>query len=429
MAKTSANAKLHKAKIEKKDEFYTQLKDIANELKHYKNHFKDKVVYCNCDDPLASDFFKYFFLNFKYLGLKELITTCYKSQNFKEFSAEDSPKKAYAIKITRDCEVDTVGEPSELLAEIEKLLSLSLSDRPSQSAETIEAFEKNKHKLKSKTKPLKPDKPKNKGQSLLSIFEDKDLGNAGDFRSQDCIELLKQSDIVVTNPPFSLFREYIAQLMEYKKKFIIIGNENAITYKEIFKLIKDNKIWLGINRVKTFRIPNDNDISKNVYVENGIKYAKFGNVIWFANLDYSKRHEILESLYSYAQTPENYPKYDNYDAINVDKTKEIPTDYEGVMGVPITFLDKYNPEQFEIIALGIVGSIDFTCNKKMEILDKNGNSTGKFTFNAKGTLYRKYNPKIDKAPAFKDCETGELYSSIYARILIKKRPLQGEERG
>ena len=168
---------------------------------------------------MASNFFKYFFLNFKHLGLKELITTCYKSQNFKEFSAEDSPKKSYAIKITRDCKVDTVGESSEILAEIEKLLSLSLSDSPTQSKETIEAFEKNKHKLKSKTKLLKPDKPKNKGQSLLSIFEDKDLGNAGDFRSEDCIELLKQSDIVVTNPPFSLFREYVSQLVEYKKSF------------------------------------------------------------------------------------------------------------------------------------------------------------------------------------------------------------------
>lgn len=234
--KMAKNANLHSAKNAKKDEFYTQLSDIENELKHYKSHFKDKVVYCNCDDPLASNFFKYFFLNFKHLGLKELITTCYKSQNFREFSAEDSPKRAYAIKITRDCEVDVVGDSYELLAEIEKLLSLSLSDSPIQSKETIESFEKNKHKLHTKTTPLKPDKPKNKGQSLLPVFEDKDLGNAGDFRSQDCIELLKQSDIIVTNPPFSLFREYVAQLIEYNKKFIIIGNKNATSYKEIFSL-------------------------------------------------------------------------------------------------------------------------------------------------------------------------------------------------
>lgn len=361
MAKTSSNAKLHKAKIEKKDEFYTQLVDIANELKHYKNHFKNKVVYCNCDDPLASNFFKYFFLNFKYLGLKELITTCYKSQNFREFSAEDSPKKSYAIKITRDCKVDTVGESSEILVEIEKLLSLSLSDSPTQSKETIEAFEKNKHKLKSKTKLLKPDKPKNKGQSLLSIFEDKDLGNAGDFRSQDCIELLKQSDIVVTNPPFSLFREYIAQLVEYNKKFVIVAHQNAIKYKEIFPLIKDGKLWLGMG----FRGGAGHFI--NVHYED---YATAGDhregmirvsgVIWLTNLDIKKRHEILETVYTYSKYPEKYLKYDNYDAINVDKTNEIPMDYDGVMGVPITFLDKYNPEQFKIIyhlGNGIVNGI------------------------------------------------------------------------
>ena len=363
MAKKSANANLHKAKVEKKDEFYTQLSDIEKELFHYKAHFKNKVVYCNCDDPLASNFFKYFFLNFKYLGLKELITTCYKSQNFREFSAEDSPKKAYAIKITRDCEVDTVGEPSEVLAEIEKLLSLSLSDSPTQRAETIEAFEKNKHKLKSKTKQLKPDKPKNKGQSLLSIFEDKNLDNAGDFRSQDCIELLKQSDIVVTNPPFSLFREYVAQLIEYEKKFIIIGNQNAASYKEIFALIKENKLWLGAS-IKSgdreFGVPKYYPLeASGIRIDNkGNRFIRVKGVRWFVNLDYPKRHEVLETINSYAKTPEKYPKYDNYDAINVDKTIDIPMDYDGVMGVPITFLDKHNPEQFEIVGLSASAGYD-----------------------------------------------------------------------
>ena len=355
MTKTSANANLHKAKIEKKDEFYTQLNDIENELSHYKAHFKNKVVYCNCDDPLASNFFKYFFLNFKYLGLKELITTCYKSQNFREFSAEDSPKKAYAIKITRDCEVDIAGNYCELLTEIEKLLSLSLSDSPTQSAETIEAFEKNKHKLKSKTKPLKPDKPKNKGQSLLSIFEDKDLDNAGDFRSQDCIKLLKRSDIVVTNPPFSLFREYVAQLVEYNKKFVIIMPLNAITYKEIFKFIRDDKLWLGYgfksgNAYFKVKGKSAEDFASGVYDEK-TGLVKFRNVTWGTNLDIKKRHEIFETINSYAKHPERYPKYDNYDAINVDKVADIPMDYDGVMGVPITFLDMYNPEQFEILGL------------------------------------------------------------------------------
>ena len=377
MAKTSANANLHKAKTEKKDEFYTQLNDIENELSHYKTHFKNKVVYCNCDDPLASNFFKYFFLNFKYLELKELITTCYKSQNFREFSAEDSPKKAYAIKITRDCEVDTVGEPSEVLSEIEKLLSLSLSDSPVQSKETIEAFEKNKHKLKSKTTPLKADKTQSKGQSLLPIFEDKDLDNAGDFRSQDCIELLKQSDIVVTNPPFSLFREYVAQLVEYNKKFVIIGNKNAITYKEIFALIKENKIWLGCSIVNEFLKPVETDGVRKIVTTKEVN----GLTRWFVNLDYPKRHEIFDTIYTYSKYPEKYPKYDNYDAINVDKTNEIPTDYYGVMGVPITFLDKHNPEQFEIIGID-------------RYVDDNPTPGKRFTINGRET---------------------------YARILIKKR--------
>ena len=234
----------------------------------------------------------------------------------------------------------------------------------------------------------------------------KQLKGDGDFRSKECIELLKQADVVVTNPPFSLFREYVAQLMEYNKKFIIIGNDNCRTYKEVFKLIKGNKLWCGYNHVKEF------------IKADGSK-QQFGNVSWYTNVDISKRYERLDLYRKY--TPEEYPKYDNYDAINVDKVSDIPVDYDGVMGVPITFLDKHNPNQFEIIDLGIVGSCEFTNNRKMEILDKNGNGTGKFTYNAKGTLYRKFNPNKDKVPAFKDADTGELYSSIYARVLIKRK--------
>ena len=302
-------------------------------------------------------------------------------------------------------------------------LSLSLSHSPTQ--ELLENFEKNKHKLHSKTTELKSDKAQ-KERSLFDILEDEDTNNAGDFRSKDCIELLKQADIVVTNPPFSLFREYVAQLMEFDKKFLIIGNVNAITYKEIFKLIKENRLWLGASihsGDREFGVPQHYPLeAAGVRVdEKGNKFIRVKGVRWFVNLDYKQRHEPLETIHFYSKSPEKYPKYDNYNAINVDKTAEIPMDYEGVMGVPITFLDKYNPEQFEILALGIVGSIDFTCNKKMEILDKFGKGTGKFTFNAKGTLYRKFNPKTDKAAAFKDCETGELYSSIYARVIIQKR--------
>ncbi|MCR2090016.1 adenine-specific methyltransferase EcoRI family protein [Campylobacter upsaliensis] len=315
-------------------------------------------------------------------------------------------------------------------------LSLSLSNRKTQSQETLKAFEDNKHKLfenfraklESDPKDLQATQNKSKKSykqpSLFPLNEDKGLNNAGDFRSKDCIELLKLADIVVTNPPFSLFREYVAQLVEYDKKFLMIAPLNAITYKEVFKLIKENKLWLGYgfragNAYFKIKKEAGKNFANGVYDEK-TGLVKFRNVTWVTNLTHKKRNEILETIASYKKNPEQYPKYDNYDAINVDKTIEIPLDYDGIMGVPITFLDKHNPKQFEIVALGIVGSVDFTCNKKMEVLDKFGNSTGKFTFNAKGTLYRKFNPHTDKTPAFKDCESGELYSSIYARILIRK---------
>ncbi|XVJ51558.1 MAG: modification methylase [Vampirovibrio sp.] len=364
----SLNKNLHKAKDSKKDEFYTQLADIERELKHYKHHFKDKVVYCNCDDPRVSNFFHYFSHNFESLGLKKLMATCYKSQQVDLFSQNDVEQAVY-LEYTGDKNGNFIPDTEEI-----------------------------------DIKPLKDD---------------------GDFRSEESIALLKQADIVVTNPPFSLFREYVAQLIEYDKQFVILGNMNAITYKEIFKLIKDGKLWFGAS-IKSgdreFGVPHDyplNAASCRVD-ENGNKFIRVKGVRWFTNLDYKERHEDLILYKKYI--PEDYPKYDNYDAINVDKTKDIPMDYEGAMGVPITFIDKYNPEQFDIIALGIVGSIDFTKNKKMEILNKDGRPTGKFTFNAKGTLYKIYNPIIDiKPPAFQDCETGQLYSSIYARIIIKNK--------
>ncbi len=283
------NKYLQQAKTSKKDEFYTQLTDIEKELKHYKQHFKDKVVYCNCDDPRVSSFFHYFSYNFEKLGLKKLITTCYKNQNLDLFSQNNSERAVY---------LEYVGD-------------------------------KNQNKL--------PEKEEIKVNYLKGD---------GDFRSKECIELLKLSDIVVTNPPFSLFREYVSQLVEYNKKFLIIGNLNAITYKEIFNLFKTNKIWFGYNSVKRFTMP-ENYIHNSVIVEKGVNYAIFGNICWYSNLDIAKRHEnmILYKTYN----PSEYPKYDNYDAIEVSKTKDIPMDFEGVMGVPITFLDKYNPDQFEII--------------------------------------------------------------------------------
>ena len=268
----SNNSNLHRAKKAKNDEFYTQLSDIENELIHYQEHFNDKVVYCNCDDPTQSNFVKYFQINFDKLNLKKLIATGYK-------------KNCRGLKLIYDsnCKDANVEE----------------------------------------------------------------LEGDGDFRSEECVELLKQADIVVTNPAFSLFRQYVAQLVKYDKKFLIIGNINAITYKEIFPLIKANKIWIGYNFNKTMEFQLDESYEKWNEIRDGKKYGKVPAIAWFTNLDVKKRHEFLTLTEKY--DPAKYPKYDNYDAINVDKTVDIPKDYDGVMGVPITFLDKYNPEQFEIV--------------------------------------------------------------------------------
>jgi hypothetical protein len=286
------NSTEHKVLKAKNDEFYTQLSDIEQELKHYKNHFKDKVVYCNCDDPRISNFFRYFSCNFVRLGLKKVITTCYKNQNRGLFSQNDSEQAVY-LEYEGDKDWNSVPDPKEI-----------------------------------GTKPLKGD---------------------GDFRSNECIEFLKRADIVVTNPPFSLFRDYVAQLIEYNKKFLIIGSQNAITYRGIFSLMKENKIWLGYTHPKKFIVPDYYEQREfgSWRDENGVNWRILGNVCWFTNLDVSKRHEKIILCKSY--NPDEYPKYDNYDAINVDKIKDIPKDYDGVMGVPLTFMDKYNPDQFEII--------------------------------------------------------------------------------
>lgn len=305
-----ANKNLNVAKEAKKDEFYTQLADIENELKHYRHHFKGKTILCNCDDPYESNFFKYFANNFNAFGLRKLIATCYNGSpvqgselmiDFGDFS--DEPKKiAYKVEITEVTDVNGDGRID--LADVRYLIQ--------------------------------------NDKNVLSVLKEN-----GDFRSRECIELLKEADIVVTNPPFSLFREYVAQLMEYEKRFIIIGHQNAITYKEIFPLIKDNKIWLGYGfkgGAGHFTSPYEDVATAGNHRKGMIRVS---GVNWFTNLEISKRHEELILYRTYS--PDEYPKYDNYDAINVDKTKDIPCDYEGIMGVPITFLDKYNPKQFEII--------------------------------------------------------------------------------
>lgn len=312
--KIGGNTNLARANREKNDEFYTRLTDIEKELRHYRKHFKGKTILCNCDDPFESNFFKYFVLNFNKLGLKKLIATCYATSSIsnKELSLskvlgndeakEGRPYKAVVTKI-----YDATGDGGIDMLDVAELFKMGENE-------------------------------------LTELKED------GDFRSEECLELLKEVDIVVTNPPFSLFREYVAILVEYDKKFIIIGNQNAITYKEIFPLLKDNIIWLGNNNPapKLFYVPTLLEERKNIKKdENGDLVATFGNICWFTNLDIKKRHEDLILIRKYNE--EDYPKYDNYDAIEVSRVKNIPYDYEGIMGVPITFLDKYNPDQFEII--------------------------------------------------------------------------------
>ena len=283
---------LTEAKRAKKDEFYTQRVDIENELRHYRAHFAGKVVLCNCDDPRQSEFFKYFAENFEKLKLKRLIATCYKSQDVDLFSqgqCERAIKQVY--------EGDKNG-------------NMIVDD------------------------------------DEVGVFE---LNGDGDFRSEECIEILKEADVVVTNPPFSLFREYVAQLMKYSKKFLIIGNKNAITCSEVFQLIKENQIWPGVRGFAGgmwFRAEYEGKTDKII---NGKRFVNVPS-IWFTNLDHQKRHEILPLYKKYSA--EEFPKYDNFDAINVDKTSDIPYDYDGMMGVPITFIDKYNPEQFELIGIG-----------------------------------------------------------------------------
>ena len=287
------NINLNNAAKVKNDEFYTQLEDIEEEVIYYQKHLKGKTIYLNCDDPRESNFFKYFLDNFDNLGLKKLISSCYKNQDYSLFNVSEKKEQAFWLKYS--------GEKHN-------------SETP-----TIEAIG-------------------------VNYFN----GN-GDFRSEESISLLKESDIVITNPPFSLFREYVAQLIKYNKKFLILGSFNAITYKDFFPLVKDNKVWLGINNGEMiFELPK-NSGNNNTYEVDGKTYANFGNIAWWTNLSHPKRSEKLNLQKIY--TPSKYPKYDNYDAINVDKVTDIPKDYRGIMGVPITFIDKHNPKQFEIVGM------------------------------------------------------------------------------
>jgi hypothetical protein len=358
-----ANKDLHNAKKVKNDEFYTQLSDIEKECRHYKVHFKGKIIFCNCDDPYESEFFKYFALNFNHLGLKKLLASCY------------------------------IGSP---IANTQ--LSLfdfeSAENKTTKSPHKIEITEMaDENAGEARGLPLVEYLLRNRKNVLTRLQGD------GDFRSDECVEMLKEADIVVTNPPFSLFREYIAQLMEYGKKFLIIGNVNAISYKEIFPLFKYNKIWMGPSihsGDREFILPknfivDENRINAHNYRvdEKGNRYLRVMGIRWFTNLDVSTRHEKLDLYKKY--TPEEYPHYDNYDAIEIGKVAEIPADWDGAMGVPVSFLDKYNPDQFDILGLSASAGYD------AEIVGI---------------------PKYEK---FKDARPLINGKNTYARILIKRK--------
>lgn len=318
------NSNLHAAKVAKNDEFYTMLTDIEKEMSHYKDFFKGKVVYCNCDDARESNFFKYFSLNFEFLGLKKLITTGYKAEG-----------KGVVLIYEGDKNGNRKVEDDEIVV--------------------------------------------------------RELDGSGDFRSEECIEFLKEADVVVTNPPFSLFREYVKQLMDYGKKFIIVGNMNAITYKEIFPYVKEDKLWWGASITsgdRKFYVPDNYPLEAAGcgIDEEGRRFIRVKGVRWWTNLTNTKRNTPLDLYKRYSNEYKEYPKYDNYDAININKTSDIPMDYDGVMGVPITFFDKYCPTQFEIV--GMMSGV------KDKVFVNGNDGRAKFYVDGKG---------------------------VYARFLIKRR--------
>lgn len=364
----AGNETFARATRDKKDEFYTQLVDIEAELRHYRDQFRGKVVLCNCDDPYESNFFKFFAMNFAQLGLKKLITTSYAGSPItgEQLSLLDvdgmpegtPPKPAYRVEITEVPDANNDGAID--LADVEYLLR---SDR-----------------------------------NVLKL-----LDGHGDFRSAECLALLGEADIIVTNPPFSLFREYIATLVEHDKQFLVLGNQNAVTYGDVFRLIKDNRLWFGYDNggEKWFRVPNTyvhtTDTSK-IKVEGGIRFLAMKNIAWFTNLDTTKRHEVLTLYKRY--TPEEYPRYSNYDAVEVSRYMDIPQDYDGAMGVPITFLFRYNPDQFEILG------------NSESLAEPIANYAQRGTYN--GTGQRFYLPQADGR-----------HRRLYDRVVIRRTGADG----
>lgn len=359
------NASLSRAKTNKEDEFYTQLEDVERELKHYRKHFKGKIVYLNCDDPRVSAFFHFFSYNFEKFGLKKLIATCYKNQERDLFSEHDS-RRAIFLEYEGDKDGDRIPGDDEIEVNF--------------------------------------------------------LEGDGDFRSREAIELLKQADIVVTNPPFSLFREYVAQLIEYDKKFLILANQNAITLKEIFPLLKDEKMWLGANSGDmSFRVPDHyTERATRFWTDDtGQKWRSFGNMCWFTNLDYRKRYEDL-ILYKTYNT-EEYPAYDNFDAIEVGTVAAIPKDYEGVMGVTPGFFTKHNPDQFEIVG---ITKTWFGAATKTYPQQEQVSASGKVSRVGKlndGAVIKVVTPPPGKTYYKVD---GELFIQTYPRILVRNKKVE-----
>lgn len=381
----AGNSALSAAVKAKKDEFYTQLTDIEKEMRYYRRHFKGKTVFCNCDDPFESNFFKFFALNFNSLGLKKLIATCYATspiagQQLSLFDIVDGndeqPNKAYKAVVTKV--YDATGDGGVDMFDVAKL------------------FESHENELV-------------------------ELDGDGNFSSAECLALLDESDIVVTNPPFSMFREYVATLMEHKKKFIIIGNVNAITYKEVFPLIMKNQIWIGASihsGDRAFYVPDDYPLNAAGcgVDENGRRFIRVKGVRWYTNLDLRQRHEELILVKRY--DPKRYPKYDNYNAINVDATADIPCDYSGMMGVPITFLDKYNPDQFEILGVtqSWCGIAEKVYPRQIQI-DKNGKRSSVTKLNDGAAI------QVEIPPANKTYYEvdDKLFIKTYARVLIRNK--------
>ena len=381
----AGNSGLSNATKAKKDEFYTQLTDIEKEMRYYRAHFKGKTVFCNCDDPFESNFFKYFVLNFNKLELKKLIATCYAT----------SPIANQQLTL-----FDVIGGEEENRDKPYKAIVTTVYDKTADGGvdmfDVAELFKSGENELT-------------------------ELAGDGDFRSKECLELLDEADIVVTNPPFSLFRDYVATLMEHKKKFIIIGNVNAITYKEVFPLIMNNKIWIGASihsGDRAFYVPDDYPLNASGcgVDADGRKFIRVKGVRWWTNIDYRQRHEELILVKKYS--PENYSSYDNYDGINVDATSDIPCDYAGMMGVPITFLDKYSPDQFEI--LGVTQSWCGVASKiypKQVQIDKNGKRSQVTKLNDGAAIKVEVPPK---GKTYYDVD-GELFVKTYARVLVRNK--------